>query len=89
MHTSFCYSLLHQCPGHAGVAPGQELVLQIKEITQKAKSSGKFYSIRSFLFGFWNNILGMFAFVRFRQAASKHLSDRREYIDMILQRKSD
>jgi ferredoxin len=68
------------------LAPGEELVLQIKKTTQKAMSSGKFYSIRSFLFGFWNNILGMFAFVKFRRAASKNWSDRQEYEDMILQR---
>ena len=32
-------------------APGQELVLNIKELKNKSKSSGKFYSVKSFFMG--------------------------------------
>jgi ferredoxin len=68
------------------LAPGHELVLQIKEIKNKGLSSGKFYSLRSFLMGFWNNLIGMIGFVKFRRAAKKNWDERQEYEDMILQR---
>jgi ferredoxin len=68
------------------LAPGQELVLQITAIKNKGLSSGKFYSLRSFLMGFWNNLIGMIGFVKFRRAATKNWDERQEYEDMILQR---
>jgi ferredoxin len=68
------------------LAPGQELVLQIKELKKKGLSSGKFYSFRSFIMGFWNNLIGMIGFVKFRRAAKKNWEERQEYEDMILQR---
>ena len=70
----------------ADLAPGQELVLICKEVKAKAASSGKFYSIRSFLFGFWNNILGMFGMLKFRRAAKKNWQERQEYEDSIKKR---
>ena len=39
--------------------PGQEYVVQVKEVKNKARSSGKFCSVRSFLYGFYNNVLGV------------------------------
>jgi hypothetical protein len=68
------------------LAPGHELVLTIKETKKVAMSSGKFYSLRSFLMGFWNNLIGMIGFVKFRIAAKKNWDERQEYEEMIRQR---
>lgn len=65
---------------------GEPLVIEVKAVKNKAKSSGKFYSVRSFLFGFYNNVLGMFAFVKTRRAAKKNYNERIEYEDMIKQK---
>jgi ferredoxin len=65
------------------LAPGHELVLTIKETKKVALSSGKFYSVRSFLMGFWNNLIGMIGFVKFRMAAKKNWDERQEYEEMI------
>ena len=40
------------------IPAGQDYVVQVKDVKNKAKSSGKFFSVRSFLAGFWNNLLG-------------------------------
>lgn len=58
---------------------GEELVIVVKEVKNKSKSSGKFYSVRSFLFGFYNNILGMVGFVRTRKYAKRNWQERQEY----------
>lgn len=58
---------------------GGELVITVKEVKNKSKSSGKFYSVRSFLFGFYNNVLGMVGFVRTRKYAKKNWEGRKEY----------
>ncbi len=63
-----------------------ELVLQIKEIKSKTTSSGKFFSIRSFFMGFWNNLLGMFGFVRFRKKAAENWDERKAYEDLVAQK---
>jgi len=65
---------------------GEEYVIQVKEVKSKAASSGKFYSFRSFIMGFWNNLLGMVGFVKERRAAKRNWEERREYEDMIKQR---
>lgn len=61
------------------IPQGEDYVIQVKEVKNKAKSSGKFYSVRSFLFGFYNNVLGMFAFVKTRRYARKNYEERMDY----------
>lgn len=63
-----------------------ELILQIKAIKAKKTSSGTFFSIRSFFMGFWNNLLGMFGFVRFRKKAAENWDERKAYEDLIAQK---
>jgi hypothetical protein len=58
----------------------------LKEIKNKAKSSGKFYSFRSFLMGFYNNLLGMVGFVKRRRAAKKNWEERMEMEELIRQK---
>ena len=67
-------------------AEGEEVVVRLNESKVKATSSGTFFSIRSFLMGFWNNILGMIGFVKFRRAAKKNWDERQEYEDMVRQK---
>jgi hypothetical protein len=62
---------------------GQELIIQVKELKKKAKSSGKFYSFRSFLMGFYNNAIGMIGFVKTRREARQNWKDRLEYEELI------
>lgn len=71
-------------PGN--LAPGEEYVVQVKEVKNKAVSSGKFYSFRSFIMGFYNNLLGMVGFVKYRRAAKKNWLERQEYEDLIRQK---
>lgn len=52
------------------------LVIQVKGTKAKVVSSGKFFSVKSFLLGFWNNLLGMGGFVRDRRKAKKNWQDR-------------
>ncbi len=68
------------------LAPGEELTILVKEIKSKSKSSGKFYSIRSFFMGFYNNLLGMVGFVKWRKAAQKNFEERMEYEDLVATR---
>jgi ferredoxin len=70
----------------ASAAEAGELVLQVKAVKNKSKSSGTFFSIKSFLMGFWNNLLGMIGFVKFRKAARKNWEERKAYEDLVLQR---
>lgn len=58
-------------------------VVQVKEVKSAAKSSGKFFSIRSFFMGFYNNLLGMVGFVRYRRNAKKNWEERQEYEELI------
>jgi ferredoxin len=67
-------------------ASGEELVVQVKEVKNKSKSSGTFFSIRSFLMGFWNNLLGMIGFVKFRRAAKQNWDERKAYEDLVAQK---
>jgi len=71
------------------IADGESYVIEVQEVKNKARSSGKFYSVRSFLFGFYNNVLGMFAFVTTRGAAKKNFSERLDYEAMIAKRAAD
>lgn len=68
------------------LAPGEEYVIQVKQVKSKAISGGKFYSVRSFFVGFWNNLLGMIGMVLYRKAAKKSWDDRRAYEEMIKQK---
>lgn len=64
-------------------AVGDDLVIQVKEIKAKKTNSGKFYSVRSFFMGFYNNALGMVGFVKARRAAKKNWEERIEYEERI------
>jgi len=76
------------CISHVpeAVAPGEEYAVQVKAVKNVAKSSGKFYSVRSFLFGFYNNVLGMIGFVQYRKKAKKNWDERREYEELVRQK---
>jgi len=65
---------------------GEELVVQVKTVKSKSKSSGTFFSIRSFFMGFWNNLLGMIGFVKFRRAAKQNWDERRAYEELVAQK---
>lgn len=65
------------------LAPDEEYTVIVKEIKNKSKSSGKFYSVRSFFMGFYNNLLGMVGLVKFRRAAKENWNERQEYEDLI------
>ena len=64
----------------------QEYKIQLKDIKAKSVSSGQFFSIRSFFRGFWNNLLGMFGFVKMRGAARKNWEERKVYEAKIAKR---
>jgi len=67
----------------AAISDGGDYVISVKEVKSKAKSSGKFYSVRSFFMGFWNNLLGMVGFVKWTRKARKNWRDRLEYEDNV------
>jgi ferredoxin len=67
-------------------AQGEDFVISIKATKATKTSSGQFFSIKSFFMGFWNNLLGMIGFVKFRRAAKKNYDERREYEDLIKQK---
>jgi len=60
-----------------------QYVITVKEVKNKARSSGKFYSVRSFLMGFYNNILGMAGMVMTKRAAKRNYDERMGYEDMV------
>ena len=64
----------------------QDMVIVVKAVKSKRVSSGKFFTARSFIMGFWNNLLGMAGFVRDRRAARKNWQERKEYEELIKQR---
>jgi hypothetical protein len=59
------------------------LVIQVKGTKAKVVSSGKFFSVKSFILGFWNNLLGMAGFVRDRRKARKNWEERMSKEDEI------
>jgi len=63
-----------------------ELVLQLKEMKSKSTSSGTFFSIRSFFMGFWNNLLGMVGFAKWRKKAQANWLERKQYEDSVRQK---
>ena len=52
------------------------LRILVKGTKAKVVSSGKFFSAKSFVLGFWNNLLGMMGFVRDRRKARKNWQER-------------
>lgn len=52
-------------------------------VQAKVVSSGKFFSVKSFFLGFWNNLLGMVGFVRDRRKARKNWQERMDNEDAI------
>ncbi|GAX15834.1 hypothetical protein FisN_2Lh447 [Fistulifera solaris] len=58
-------------------------MVRLKEQTTKTVSSGKFYTARSFVLGFWNNLLGMVGFVKARRDAKRSWEERLEYEELI------
>ncbi|KAL3763021.1 hypothetical protein ACHAWU_001168 [Discostella pseudostelligera] len=54
------------------------LRILVKGTKAKVVSSGKFFSAKSFVLGFWNNLLGMLGFVRDRRKARKNWQERME-----------
>ena len=65
---------------------GNEVVIQVREVANKSTSSGTFFSVKSFFKGFWNNLLGMVGFVKYRRNAKKNWEERQEYEDLIRQK---
>jgi 2Fe-2S iron-sulfur cluster binding domain len=70
----------------ADVSSSEDFVIVVKEVKSKSTSSGKFFSVKSFLMGFWNNILGMVGFVKSRRDAKRSWSERKEYEDLVKQK---
>jgi aerobic-type carbon monoxide dehydrogenase small subunit (CoxS/CutS family) len=73
------------CKDVVPVGVAGEIVVTVKEVAKKSKSSGKFFSVKSFFMGFYNNLLGMVGFVKYRQNAKKNWEERQEYEDLIRQ----
>lgn len=73
-------------PADFDVDGSGQYVITVKAVKNKAKSSGKFYSVRSFFMGFYNNVLGMAGMVITRRAAKKNYNERMEYEDMVKQK---
>lgn len=63
-----------------------QYVITVKGVKNKSRSSGKFYSVKSFLMGFYNNVLGMAGMVITRRAAKKNYNERIDYEDMVKQK---
>lgn len=59
------------------------LIILVKGTKAKVVSSGKFFSVKSFFLGFWNNLLGMAGFVRDRRKARKNWQERMSKEDEI------
>jgi 2Fe-2S iron-sulfur cluster binding domain len=70
----------------SATAGGDDIVIIVKEIAKKSKSSGTFFSVRSFFMGFYNNLLGMIGFVKYRRNAKQNWEERQEYENLIRQR---
>lgn len=60
------------------VAEGEQYVLEVRAVKNKSVSSGKFFSFRSFIMGFVNNLLGMVGFVKQRRVAKKNWEERQD-----------
>jgi ferredoxin len=71
----------------ADLAEGEELTIMVKTTKNKGgPSSGRFYSARSFLMGFYNNVLGMIGMVTWRKRANRNFEERIEFEDLVAQK---
>ena len=68
------------------LAASEKLVVQVKAVKSKSTSSGTFFSFRSFIMGFWNNLLGMVGFVKMRRAARENWEERKAYESLVRQK---
>jgi uncharacterized 2Fe-2S/4Fe-4S cluster protein (DUF4445 family) len=71
------------------IPQGEDYVIEVQEVKHKAKSSGKFYSFRSFIMGFYNNLIGMIGFVKTRKAAKKNYMERIEFEDLVARKAAE
>lgn len=67
----------------ADLDPDETFTIILKAGKNKSVSSGKFYSVRSFFMGFYNNFIGMVGFVRGRKHAKSNWQERQDYEDKI------
>ena len=59
------------------VAPGETYAVTVKpSMVKKSKKSSRFYSVRSFIDGWVNNIIGMFGFIKTSATEGKNFNDR-------------
>lgn|ERR1719148_35862 len=65
---------------------GEDYIIELKELKSKTTKSGKFFSVRSFIMGFYNNLLGMVGFVKQRRAAKRNFDERIEFEELIRKR---
>eukprot|EP00546_Thalassionema_frauenfeldii_P020653 CAMPEP_0178906384 /NCGR_PEP_ID=MMETSP0786-20121207/6796_1 /TAXON_ID=186022 /ORGANISM="Thalassionema frauenfeldii, Strain CCMP 1798" /LENGTH=239 /DNA_ID=CAMNT_0020578087 /DNA_START=266 /DNA_END=985 /DNA_ORIENTATION=+ len=65
------------------VVEGEDVVITVKDIASATTSSGKFFSVKSFFMGFYNNLLGMVGFVKYRRNAKRNWEERQEYEELI------
>jgi len=70
----------------ADLAPGEDYVIEIKQVKNKAKKSGRFYSVRSIVMGFYNNVLGMWGFVLTRRQTKANWQERQDYESMLAEK---
>lgn len=68
------------------VSSSEDFVIVVKDVKSKSTSSGKFFSVKSFLMGFYNNLLGMVGFVKSRRDAKRSWTERKEYEDLVKQK---
>jgi hypothetical protein len=68
------------------VSSSEDFVIVVKDVKSKSTSSGKFFSVKSFLMGFYNNLLGMVGFVKSRRDAKRSWAERKEYEDLVKQK---
>lgn len=68
------------------LSEGEEYKVTLKATSATSISSGTFFSFKSFIMGFWNNILGMVGFVKMRRAAQANWSERQTYENRVAQR---
>lgn len=61
----------------------EAIVIQVKDVASKTTSSGQFFSVKSFFMGFYNNLLGMAGFVKYRKNARENWEERQEYEALI------
>jgi len=77
---------IRPCTGVVPTDNDGEVVVQVKEVASATTSSGQFFSVKSFFMGFYNNVLGMVGFVKYRRNAKKNWEERVEYEDLIRQK---